>query len=192
MKKQNPEITPKKQPLKTTKKTSKKMPKKPTTKKPSVKRLPSEYGKKVEPFLAEIKKYIRCGVTEEQLCEFYQVGKTSWAKYKKDNPEFAETVCNARAELKTDLINQAYKVAMGFEYTETKTTTEKDKEGNILKTTEMVHERYARPDAGMIEFLLINRFPSEFARDPQAIALRKKALELAEKGVIPPEQLEGI
>ena len=39
----------------------------------------------------------------------------------------------------------------------------------------------------MIQFLLINRFCGEFARDPQAIELRKKALELAERGVIPPD-----
>jgi hypothetical protein len=43
----------------------------------------------------------------------------------------------------------------------------------------------------MIQFLLINRFPSEFARDPQAIELRKKALELAERNGFPPN-LEGI
>ena len=54
---------------------------------------PSEYANKVKPYLADIARYARCGVTEGQLCEYYGVGKTSWAKYKKENPELAETLC---------------------------------------------------------------------------------------------------
>ena len=44
----------------------------------------------------------------------------------------------------------------------------------------------------MIQFLLINRFTDDFARDPQIVALRKKALELAEQGKLPPDSTEGI
>ena len=43
----------------------------------------------------------------------------------------------------------------------------------------------------MIQFLLINRFSGEFARDPQAIELRKKALELAKDGKLP-DGWEGV
>lgn len=38
-------------------------------------------------------------------------------------------------------------------------------------------KRYARADAGMIQFLLINRYPEDFARDPQVLSLRKEALK---------------
>ena len=46
------------------------------------------------------------------------MGKTSWAKYKKENPEIAEKLCKEKQEFKTELINNAYKVAMGYEYNE--------------------------------------------------------------------------
>jgi len=151
----------------------------------------SEYDVKVRPYLEDIRRYARCGVTEAQLCEFYGIGKTTWAKYKNESPEMTETLCKAKNELKTDLINHAYKVATGFSYEETKTVVSKDKSGKVTSTKETKQNRYCRPDAGMLMFLLINRFPSEFARDPQAIELRKRALELAERNGITPD-LEGI
>ena len=42
-----------------------------------------------------------------------------------------------------------------------------------------------------MQFLLINRNPDEFARDPQILELRRKALELAEQGKTTPD-MEGI
>ena len=55
-----------------------------------------------------------------------------------------------------------------------------------------MHEHYQKPDAGMLQFLLINRLPDDFARDPHAVELRKKALELAEKGATPSTDWEGV
>ena len=153
---------------------------------------PSEYANKVKPYLDDIARYARCGVTEGQLCEYYGVGKTSWAKYKKENPELAETLCKAKQEFKTELINNAYKVAMGYEYTEETTEEVKDKNGAVIGTKTKRYVRFAKPDAGMIQFLLINRFKEDFARDPQIVALRKKALELAEQGKLPPDSTEEI
>jgi hypothetical protein len=151
-----------------------------------------EYDNKVKPYLSEIAKYHRCGVTEGQLAEYYDVGKTSWAKYKQQHPEFSETLLKAKRELKTDLVNQSYKVAMGYEYEEEKTETYFDKLGNVNGSKTVKIKHYAKPDAGMLEFLLINRFPEEFARDPHAIEMRKKALELAEQGKLNPNDTEGL
>ncbi len=149
--------------------------------------VPSEYPIKIQPYLSDIAKYHRCGVTEGQLAEYYGVGKTSWAKYKKENPEFKETLYKANQEFKTALCNKSYELAMGYDYTEETTVTLKDKQGKITGTKTTVHKRHAKADAGMLQFLLINRFSEEFARDPQTIALRKKALELAEQGKVAPD-----
>lgn len=151
----------------------------------------SQYDKKVKPFLADIARYSRCGVTEGQLCEYYGVGKTAWAEYKKNNPELTEILCKAHRELKTDLVNQSYKVAMGYEYTETTTVEYKDDKGNVTGSKTTTHKKYAKADGGMLQFLLINRYPTEYARDPQVIELRKRALELAEQGKLPPDA-EGL
>ena len=182
--------TPKKQTKKTPKKTSKKTPKKASEAKKK-RGVPCEYDNKVLPYLKDIEKYARCGVTEGQLAEYYHVGKTSWAKYKKDYPEFAEILCKAKRECNTDLINRAYQVAMGYEYEEETTVTIKDKAGNVTGTKTTKHKRFARADGGMLQFLLINRNPDEFARDPQILEPRRKALELAEQGKTSPD-MEGI
>ena len=153
---------------------------------------PSEYANKVKPYLADIARYARCGVTEGQLCEYYGVGKTSWAKYKKENPELAETLYKAKQEFKTELISNAYKIAVGYEYEETTVEEIRNKEGELIGTKTKRYTRFAKPDAGLLQFLIINRFSDEFARDPQIVALRKKALELAEQGKLPPDSTEGI
>ncbi len=153
-------------------------------KKPSGK--PSQYANKVKPYLADIERYMRCGVTEGQLCLYYGVGKTQWVQYKKDNPELTEILCKGKNASRVDLSNKAFTVAMGYDYEETTTVTFKDKQGNVTGSKTTTYKRHAKADGNMIQFLLINRFTDDFARDPQAIELRKKALELAEQGKIPP------
>lgn len=152
---------------------------------------PSQYAYKVQPYMADIERYVRCGVTEGDLCAFFGVGKTQWAQYKRDNPELTETLLRAKESCKEDLLDNAYRVAMGYEYIEETTEEIKATDGHIIGHKTKTYKRYAKPDAGMLQFLLINRFTAEFARDPQMVALRKKALELAEQGKLPPDGWEG-
>lgn len=147
--------------------------------------LPSQYTNKVLPYLDDIERYVRCGVTEGQICLYYGVGKTQWAQYKKDNAELSETLLKAKTALKVDLINKAYQVAIGYNYEETTTQEYKDDKGNITGTKTITYKRHAKADAGMLQFLLVNRFSEEFARDPQMVELRKKALELQQSGKLP-------
>lgn len=150
----------------------------------------SQYANKVKPYLADIERYVHFGVTEGDLCRYYGVGKTQWAEYKKKYPEFSETLLHAREAQKEDLLDNAYRVAMGYYYEETHTVTVVV--DGVPQRKTYTDRKYAKPDTGMIQFLLINRFSSEFARDPQMVALRKKALELAEQGKIPPDGWEGV
>lgn len=153
---------------------------------------PSQYAYKVQPYMADIERYVRCGVTEGDLCEYYGVGKTQWAQYKRDNPELTETLLRAKENCKEDLLDNAYRVAMGYEYYEETTDEIKNDDGVVIAHKTRRYKRYAKPDAGMLQFLLINRYSAEFARDPQMVALRKKALELAEQGKLPPDGWEGV
>ncbi len=180
--KRSPKKQPKKQPAKTVKPEETGEKKKRGT--------PSQYANKVKPYLADIERYVRYGVTEGDICAYYGVGKTQWAQYKKDNPELTETLLRAREAQKDDLLNNAYRVAIGYYYEETHTTTVVIDGKPHTKT--YTDRKYAKPDAGMIQFLLINRFSGEFARDPQAVELRKKALELAKDGKLPPDGWEGV
>lgn len=178
---------------KTKKNTAKKKPKTTAATTEKKKRgAPSQYGNKVKPYLADIERYVRCGVSEGDLCEYYGVGKTQWAQYKRDNSELTETLLRAKEHCKEDLLDNAYRVAMGYEYYEETTDEVKDLDGKVIAYKTKRYKRYAKPDAGMLQFLLINRYSAEFARDPQMVALRKKALELAEQGKMPPDGWEGV
>ena len=118
------------------------------------------------------------------MCAYYNVSKTQWIQYKKNNPELNELLCNAKKQLYTELVNKAYEIATGGTYVETTTVVYYEiKDGKKIETggKTTTHTRHSKPDAGMLQFLLINRFPEDFAKDPQVIALRKKAMELAEK-----------
>ena len=178
---------------KTKKNTAKKKPKTTAATTEKKKRgAPSQYGNKVKPYLADIERYVRCGVSEGDLCEYDGVGKTQWAQYKRDNSELTETLLRAKEHCKEDLLDNAYRVAMGYEYYEETTDEVKDLDGKVIAYKTKRYKRYAKPDAGMLQFLLINRYSAEFARDPQMVALRKKALELAEQGKMPPDGWEGV
>lgn len=189
----------------TSKKTTKKTSKKPPAKKPVAaadttadnaekgkRGAKSQYANKVLPYLEDIERYIHYGVTEGDICDFYGVGKTQWAEYKKKYPELTETLLRARAAQKKDLLDNAFRVAIGYEYEEEYTEEIKDKNGVVIGSKTRKQKKYAKPDAGMLQFLLINRYTAEYARDPQAVELRKKALELAEQGKLPRDGWEGL
>ncbi|MBS1362742.1 MAG: hypothetical protein HPY96_00700 [Bacilli bacterium] len=137
----------------------------------------TKYEELIKPHLEDIKCYVSHGVTEEEVRNFYGIGKTMWYEYKKKHSELNELLCNAKQICRVNLLNRAFEVANGYEYTETTTEEVKDKDGNITGTKTKVVKRYARADAGMIQFLLINRYPEDFARDPQILSIRKESLK---------------
>ena len=138
----------------------------------------SQYPIKIQPYITDIERYISFGITEGQICTYYGVGRTQWAQYKKNNAELVEALCRGRERHKTELINKAHEIAMGYEYTEKIMVELHDKEGNITGTKTTTKKLQQKPDSGMIQFLLINRYHEEFARDPQVLAMRRELLEL--------------
>lgn len=144
------------------------------------------YDTKIKPNLSDIKRYIECGVTELQLCAYYKVSKTQWTQYKKDNSVLSDLLYHARKTCQFSLVNKAYEAAIGGTYEEIteveyySVTDQGEKVvtgGKVTKVT-----KFNKPDVGMLQFLLINRFPEEYARDPHMVELRKKAIELAKEG----------
>lgn len=128
---------------------------------------PNKYETNIKPYLTDIKKYREHGVTEEQLYTYYGVGKTQWTKYKKTYSELSELLCSGLKTYKMNLVNRANEIAEGYYYEESTTTTTKDNEGNVLSVTTKVHKKYAKADSNMMQFLLINRFPKEFSKQPK-------------------------
>ena len=99
---------------------------------------------------------------------------------------------DAKKADKERLVNRAHEIALGYAYEEITTVEYKDKEGNITGSKVTTVEKYAKADAGIMQFLLINRFPRSydkdndgFARDPQVLEIRRELLEL-KKQLVPP------
>lgn len=137
------------------------------------------YEAKIKPNLDEIKRYISCGVTEEQLYMFYGISKSQWYRYKKQHKELSDVIVSAKNKLKADLICKAYQVAMGYILSDEKKIYVYDENGENPKIVQsVVQTKQIKADANMLMWLLINRFPTEFARDPQILELKRKAQDI--------------
>lgn len=136
------------------------------------------YSTLIKPNLEEIKRYISCGVTEEQLYTFYGVSKSQWWRYKKQYAELSNIIASAKDKLKAELICKAYQVAMGYTVSDEKKIYVYDENGENPKIVQaIIQTKQVKADANMLMWLLINRFPSEFSRDPQILELKRKAQE---------------
>ncbi len=159
----------------------------------------SRYETDIKPNLSLVSEMART-MTEKQIAESFGVSYTgSWFEYKKKHPELTEALKKGRQNLVAELRSALIKKAVGYDYTETKTVTEKAKlpdemynalceagftpeEIEAVKTikTEVVHKK-APPDVAAINLALKNYDKENWANDPQALELKKKELELREK-----------
>ena len=120
------------------------------------------------------------GSLDAEIMEMLGVGKDTFYKWKKEKPEFAEALKKGRHISNGELINAAYRQAMGYKTVELKREMAwaVDKHGNKLLdedgkpymkmtvTEEKIKE--VHPNTTMLIFLLKNRLPSDF-RDKQHI-----------------------
>ena len=159
-----------------------------------------KYDTHVKPYLSEIQKWCN-SLTEEQICKRLGVGKTAWNEYKKTHSELAEAIKNGRSDLVSDLRSALIQKDKGYDYTETKVTTERLKmpkvmratlieagfrEEDLDKVTVVKQEeavKHASPDVAAINLALKNYDPENWANDPQMLQIRKKELELRERQV---------
>lgn len=161
----------------------------------------NRYETDIKPNLPLIQEMART-MTEKQIADSFGVSYTgSWSKYKQDYPELVEALKKGRQNLVAELRSSLIKKAKGYEYTETKTVTEKVKlpdemyitllnagftpaqiEHAELVKTEIAHKQMA-PDVAAINLALKNYDKENWANDPQSLELKKKELELREKQV---------
>lgn len=161
----------------------------------------SKYETHIKPNLQLIQEMART-MTEKQIAESLGVSYTgAWSLYKQQYPELAESLKRGRQNLVAELRSALIKKAKGYEYTETKETTERVKwppdvyamlidagftpqqigEARLVKT-EVAHKK-TTPDVAAINLALKNYDKENWANDPQALELKKKELELRERQV---------
>lgn len=158
------------------------------------------YDTNVKPYLKEIKEW-RTVMTEQQIAEKLGIAYSTWNKYKTENVELMEALEKGRADLVTELRGALIKKAKGYQYTETKTTTEAVKwppelyaalidagftpedikQSRLVKTEVAIKEM--PPDVAALNLSLKNYDKENWANDPQMLELRKKELELKERKI---------
>lgn len=161
----------------------------------------SRWETHIKPNLQLIQEMART-MTEKQIAESFGISYTgAWSLYKQQHPELVENLKKGRQNLCAELRSALIKKAKGYEYTETKETTEHIKwpeeiyvrllkagftpeqiaSSRIVKT-EVAHKK-AAPDVAAINLALKNYDKDNWANDPQMLDIRKKELELKEKQI---------
>lgn len=160
----------------------------------------SKYFTHVEPRLLEIMEMCRT-MTETQIAETLGVGASTFQAYKTEFPELAEILKKGRQNLVAELRGALIKKAKGYEYTETKETTERVKwpeniraalldagftaeqigQARIVKTE--VACKKMPPDVAALNLALKNYDKENWANDPQQLELKKKEIELRERQI---------
>lgn len=161
---------------------------------------PNKYKTHVEPYLDKVKE-MALVMNEEQIAKTLNVGTTAFYEYKKKYPELREALKKGRRELVYELRSTLIQRAKGYDYTETKTVTEKLKvpenvraalistgvkpedidNAKVIKTE--VTKKHLHPDIAALNLALKNYDKENWANDPQMLTLREKELALRERQV---------
>lgn len=137
----------------------------------------NKYDTHVKPYLNQIQEWANT-MTEAQICVRLGVGKSAFSEYKRTHSELLEAIKKGRQDLVSDLRSALIRRACGYSYTERKTIVEDDK----VVRTETV-EKFMPPDVAALNLALKNYDKDNWANDPQALALRKRELDLREKQI---------
>jgi|SRR5690554_3646741 len=114
-----------------------------------------KYNAKTFPRLA--KDYARRGYTDEQAAAKLGISKGTFYNYIKQYPAFKEALEEGKAPVDVEVEDAILKRALGYEFTEVKTTVIGDK---VVKTEKTTKHIPANSDSA--KFWLINRRPENW------------------------------
>lgn len=143
----------------------------------------SKYERLVKPYLTEINKKVREGVTEEAIAHSLGICVASLNNYRNKYPEFAEALSkNKGADALNDLVNAGIKAAKGGYVTNEQTIYRVDEEGNPVIERVITNKVWQPPNPALNKFYVVN-FGKEqgFSNDPLQHELKKQKLEFDEK-----------
>lgn len=143
----------------------------------------SKYEKCVKPYLEDINKKIREGITEKAIAKSLGITEQTLNNYKKQYPEFAEALSKDKgADCLQELINAGIKAAKGYYVEEEQTIYKVDEDGNPVLEKVIVYKNWQQPNQSLNKFYVQN-FGKEqgFTADPLQHELKKQKQEFDEK-----------
>ena len=143
----------------------------------------SKYERLVKPYLTEINKKVREGVTEAAIADALGICVASLNNYRNKYPEFAEALSKDKGkdELQA-LINAGVEAAKGGYKENEQTIYSIDEEGNPVIERVIVNKVWQPPNPALNKFYVMN-FGKEqgFSNDPLQHELKKQKQEFDEK-----------
>lgn len=143
----------------------------------------NKYETCVKPYLAEINKKVRAGVTEAEIAKSLGISVASLNNYRNAHPEFAEALSKDKgADALNELINAGIEAAKGSIKKNSQYIYGVDENGDPVLEKVIVNEVWQPPNAALNKFYVQN-FGREqgFSNDPLQYALKKQKQEFEEK-----------
>lgn len=135
------------------------------------------YETHIAPRLKEIEKWRKVGATVENMCDALGVAKTTFHKYLKERPEFANAYKKGTVEFVMDLRGELARIAFKHTLETKKVYTKQDQETGHKTQYVEITTKEIDGDIAAINLLLKN-LDENWSNDPQNLALRKQELEL--------------
>lgn len=136
----------------------------------------------VKPYLQEINKKVRQGVTEEEIAKSLNISVASLNNYRNQHKEFAEALSKDKgADVLNDLINAGIESAKGY-FKEIETTVIiLDEDGKPAKRQKTITKQWYPANPSLNQFYVKN-FGKEqgFTSDPLDYEIKKAKNELDE------------
>lgn len=142
----------------------------------------AKYDTVVKPYLEEIKKKVRAGVTEAAIAKALGISVATLNNYKNKHAAFREALSKDKgADVLQDLVNAGIEAARGYFRDEEITTIVLDENGDPAKKQKVVKRTWFPPNAQLNKFYVMNYGKQEgFTNDPLEMELKQAKRELEE------------
>lgn len=143
----------------------------------------NKYDTNVKPYLDDINKKIRQGVTESEIAKALGISVATLNNYKSDHEELREALSkNKGADILQELVNEGIKAAKGYWVEEETTTYGRDEDGNVVVKSVTKNKRWIPANPVLHKFYALNFGKAEgLVNDPLEYDLRKAKAEFEEE-----------
>ncbi len=138
---------------------------------------PNTFTEIILPRKDEIVAWVKAGATNKEVAEALGISYSVFLSHCSKNPEFSDSLKQARLTGVPAVKLALFKRALGFEYEEKKTYIKKDSDGNEYKYTEIT-KKQALPDVGAIQTYLRNNTDTFRDKDKATYDFKELELEL--------------
>lgn len=143
----------------------------------------NKYETNVKPYLEDINKKIREGITESEIAKALGISVATLNNYKLVHPELRDALSkNKGADVLQELVNEGIKAAKGYWVEEETTTYGRDEDGNVVVKGVVKSKKWIPANPVLHKFYALNFGKAEgLVNDPLEYDLRKAKAEFEEE-----------